>query len=119
MFTSVIKYISFTILNDKVECEAINTVFGPHTKALKVSSTKAMHGHLIGATAAIELLACTLAVSEKVIPPTINYVGLDPDCDLDVVPNYSQELKSVDVVLNNSFAFGGMNAVLALRKYDD
>ena len=108
-----------TILNDKVECEAINTVFGPHTRALKVSSTKAMHGHLIGATAAIELLACTLAVSEKVIPPTINYVGLDPDCDLDVVPNYSQELKSVDVVLNNSFAFGGMNAVLALRKYDD
>ena len=108
-----------TILNDKVECEAINAVFGPHTRALKVSSTKAMHGHLIGATAAIELLACTLAVSEKVIPPTINYVGLDPDCDLDVVPNYSQELKSVDVVLNNSFAFGGMNAVLALRKYDD
>ena len=108
-----------TILNDKVECEAINTVFGPHTRALKVSSTKAMHGHLIGATAAIELLACTLAVSEKVIPPTINYVGLDPDCDLDVVPNYSQELKSVDVVLNNSFAFGGMNAVLALRKYVD
>ena len=108
-----------TILNDKVECEAINTVFGAHTRALKVSSTKAMHGHLIGATAAIELLACTLAVSEKVIPPTINYVGLDPDCDLDVVPNYSQELKSVDVVLNNSFAFGGMNAVLALRKYDD
>ena len=108
-----------TILNDKVECEAINTVFGAHTRALKVSSTKAMHGHLIGATAAIELLACTLAVSEKVIPPTINYVGLDPDCDLDVVPNHSQELKSVDVVLNNSFAFGGMNAVLALRKYDD
>ena len=108
-----------TILNDKVECEAINRVFGPHSRALKVSSTKAMHGHLIGATAAIELLACTLAVSEKVIPPTINYVGLDPDCDLDVVPNYSQELKSVDVVLNNSFAFGGMNAVLALRKYDD
>ena len=108
-----------TILNDKVECEAIKTVFGSHSRALKVSSTKAMHGHLIGATAAIELLACTLAVNEKVIPPTINYIGLDPACDLDVVPNYSQELKSVDVVLNNSFAFGGMNAVLALRKYHD
>ena len=108
-----------TILNDKVECEAIKTVFGSHSRALKVSSTKAMHGHLIGATAAIELLACTLAVNEKVIPPTINYIGLDPACDLDVVPNYSQELKSVDVVLNNSFAFGGMNAVLALRKYRD
>ena len=108
-----------TILNDKMECEAINKVFGPHSRSLKVSSTKAMHGHLIGATAAIELLACTLAINEKVIPPTINYQGLDPDCDLDIVPNYSQELKRVDVALNNSFAFGGMNAVLALKKFDD
>ena len=58
------------------------------------------------------------AISEKVIPPTINYLGSDPRCDLDVVPNYSQELKRVDVVLNNSFAFGGMNAVLALRRYN-
>ena len=106
-----------TVLNDKMESEAINKVFGRHAKSVKVSSTKAMHGHLIGATAAIELLACTLAINENVIPPTINYLGLDPACDLDVVPNYSQELKSVDVVLNNSFAFGGMNAVLALKKY--
>ena len=105
------------MLNDKMESEAINKVFGNHSRSVKVSSTKAMHGHLIGATAAIELLACTLAINEKVIPPTINYLGLDPACDLDVVPNYSQELKSVDVVLNNSFAFGGMNAVLALKKY--
>ena len=108
-----------TILNDKIECEAINKVFGTDSKSLKVSSTKAMHGHLIGATAAIELLACTLAISEKVIPPTINYLGPDPNCDLDVVPNYCQEVKNVDVVLNNSFAFGGMNAVLALKKYND
>ena len=108
-----------TILNDKMESEAINQVFGTHARSVKVSSTKAMHGHLIGATAAIELFACTLAINEKVIPPTINYLGLDPACDLDVVPNYSQELKSVDVVLNNSFAFGGMNAVLALKKYFD
>ena len=107
-----------TILNDKIECEAINKVFGTNSKSLKVSSTKAMHGHLIGATAAIELLACTLAISEKVIPPTINYLGPDPNCDLDVVPNYCQEVKEVDVVLNNSFAFGGMNAVLALKKYN-
>ena len=63
------------------------------------------------------ILACTLALNENVIPPTINYLGLDPECDIDVVPNYSQELRSVDVVLNNSFAFGGMNAVLALKKY--
>ena len=108
-----------TLLNDKVECEAINKVFGSYSGSLKVSSTKAMHGHLIGATAAIELIACTLAVSEKVIPPTINYLGLDPNCDLDIVPNCSQELKKVDVVLNNSFAFGGMNAVLALKKYNN
>ena len=77
-----------------------------------------MHGHLIGATAAIELLACTLAISENVIPPTINYLEFDPACDLDVVPNHAQELKRVDVVLNNSFAFGGMNAVLALKRYN-
>ena len=108
-----------TILNDKMECEAINKVFGPYSKSLKISSTKAMHGHLIGATAAIELLACTLAISERVIPPTINYMGLDPDCDLDIVPNFSQELKKVNVALNNSFAFGGMNAVLALKKFDN
>ena len=108
-----------TILNDKMECEAINEIFGPHSRALKMSSTKAMHGHLIGATAAIELLACTLAITERVIPPTINYKGLDPDCDLDIVPNVSQELKKVHVALNNSFAFGGMNAVLALKKFDD
>ncbi len=106
-----------TMLNDKMESEAINKVFGNHSRSVKVSSTKAMHGHLIGATAAIELLACTLAINENVISPTINYLGLDPACDLDVVPNSSQELKSVDVVLNNSFAFGGMNAVLALKKY--
>ncbi len=107
-----------TILNDKMESKAIKKVFGPYSKSLKVSSTKAMHGHLIGATAAIELFACTLAINEKVIPPTINYLGLDPDCNLDVVPNYSQEVKTVGVVLNNSFAFGGMNAILALKKFD-
>ena len=107
-----------TILNDKMESKAIKKVFGPYSKSLKVSSTKALHGHLIGATAAIELFACTLAINEKVIPPTINYLGLDPDCNLDVVPNCSQEVKTVGVVLNNSFAFGGMNAILALKKFD-
>ena len=107
-----------TILNDKMESKAIKKVFGPYSKSLKVSSTKAMHGHLIGATAAIELFACTLAINEKVIPPTINYLGLDPDCNLELVPNYSQEVKTVGVVLNNSFAFGGMNAILALKKFD-
>ncbi len=108
-----------TILNDKMESEAINKVFGSYSKSLKVSSTKAMHGHLIGATAAIELFACTLAINEKVIPPTINFLSPDPDCNLDIVPNYSQEVKRIGVVLNNSFAFGGMNAILALKKFDN
>ena len=83
---------------------------------LKVSSTKAMHGHLIGATSAIELLSCTLAVQKGIIPPTINYLEADPECDLDLVTNYAQET-DVDCVLNNSFAFGGMNAVLAIRSF--
>ncbi len=105
-----------TVSNDKIECQAIKKVFLEQASNLKISSTKAMHGHLIGATSAIELLSCTLAVQRGIIPPTINYLAADPDCDLDVVPNYAQEA-DVDCVLNNSFAFGGMNAVLAIKKF--
>ena len=102
--------------NDKVECQAIKNVFLEQSSNLKVSSTKAMHGHLIGATSAIELISCTLAVQKGIIPPTINFLEPDPDCDLDLVPNYAQETE-VDCVLNNSFAFGGMNAVLAIKNF--
>ncbi|OUX45089.1 beta-ACP synthase [bacterium TMED277] len=105
-----------TVSNDKIECQAIKKVFLDQSYNLKVSSTKAMHGHLIGATSAIELLSCTLAIQKGIIPPTINYLEADPDCDLDLVPNYAQET-DVDCVLNNSFAFGGMNAVLAIKKF--
>ena len=80
-----------------------------------ISSTKSMHGHLIGGTGAVELLACLLALKYKVIAPTINFLKKDPDCDFDVVPNTARQ-KNVQCVLSNSFAFGGLNAVLALKK---
>ena len=103
-----------TLANDKTECSAIKEVFKSHTKGLMISSTKSMHGHLIGGTGAVELLACLLALNNKVIAPTINYRKNDPDCDLDVVPNTARQ-KNVKCVLSNSFAFGGLNAVLALK----
>ena len=79
-----------------------------------ISSTKAMHGHLIGGTGAVELLACIMALRDGVIAPTIGYEEPDPECSLDVVPNEAREAK-VDYVLSNAFAFGGLNAVLALK----
>ncbi len=103
-----------TAANDKTECAAVSTVFGKHSNNLMISSTKSMHGHLIGGTGAVELLACIMALREGVIAPTINYQEPDPECALDVVPNEAREAK-VDVVLSNAFAFGGLNAVLALR----
>ena len=104
-----------TIANDKTECAAIKEVFKNHTKELMISSTKSMHGHLIGGTGAVELLASLLALNNNVIAPTINYIKNDPDCNLDIVPNEARQ-KKVNCVLSNSFAFGGLNAVLALKK---
>ncbi|WP_291726794.1 beta-ketoacyl synthase [Leisingera sp. F5] len=104
-----------TAANDKTECAAVADVFGPHADSLMISSTKSMHGHLIGGTGAVELLACIMALRDGVIAPTIGYEDPDPECALDVVPNESREAE-VDVVLSNAFAFGGLNAVLALRK---
>ena len=103
-----------TAANDKTECAAVADVFGQHANNLMISSTKSMHGHLIGGTGAVELLACILALKDGVIAPTINYEEPDPECALDVVPNEAREAK-VDVALSNAFAFGGLNAVLALR----
>ncbi|MBQ4823108.1 beta-ketoacyl-[acyl-carrier-protein] synthase family protein [Leisingera sp. HS039] len=104
-----------TAANDKTECAAVADVFGPHADSLMISSTKSMHGHLIGGTGAVELLACIMALRDGVIAPTIGYEEPDPECALDVVPNEAREAK-VDVALSNAFAFGGLNAVLALRK---
>lgn len=103
-----------TAANDKVECAAVADVFGHHADDLMISSTKSMHGHLIGGTGAVELLACIMALKDGIIAPTIGYEEPDPECALDVVPNQAREAK-VDAALSNAFAFGGLNAVLALR----
>lgn len=103
-----------TAANDRTECAAVADVFGPHADRLMISSTKSMHGHLIGGTGAVELLACIMALRDGVIAPTISYEEPDPECALDVVPNTAREVR-VKAVLSNAFAFGGLNAVLALR----
>jgi len=103
-----------TAANDKTECAAVADVFGAHADDLMISSTKSMHGHLIGGTGAVELLACIMALRDGVIAPTIGYEEPDPECALDVVPNVAREAR-VSAVLSNAFAFGGLNAVLALK----
>jgi nodulation protein E len=107
-----------TRINDSVETAAISQTFGDYTSKLAVSSSKSMFGHALGAAGALEMLATVLAVRSNRAPPTINYLGLDPACDLDCVPNEARKMK-IDVALNNSFAFGGLNAVVAVRKVRD
>lgn len=102
-----------TAANDKTECAAVADVFGAHADDLMISSTKSMHGHLIGGTGAVELLACIMALRDGVIAPTIGYEEPDPECALDVVPNTARDAK-VNATLSNAFAFGGLNAVMAL-----
>lgn len=101
-----------TAANDRAECAAVRLVFG--SKAPPISATKAMHGHLMGAAGAVELFACLLALREGVLAPTINHVAGDGDCALDVVANRARDGR-VQAVLSNSFAFGGLNAVIALK----
>ncbi|MEO0344399.1 MAG: beta-ketoacyl-[acyl-carrier-protein] synthase family protein [Pseudomonadota bacterium] len=103
-----------TTANDKTEIAAIKSVFGAAAAGLRVSSTKSMHGHLIGGTGAVELLAIIKTLRDGVVPPTVGYQKADPDCDLNIVPNVAQAAK-VKAALSNAFAFGGLNAVLALR----
>ncbi|MEM6579512.1 MAG: beta-ketoacyl-[acyl-carrier-protein] synthase family protein [Pseudomonadota bacterium] len=105
-----------TAANDKTESAAVADVFGAHADRLMMSSTKSMHGHLIGGTGAVELLACIMALRDGVVAPTIGYAEPDPECALDVVPNVAREAQ-VNVALSNAFAFGGLNAVLALRRF--
>jgi nodulation protein E len=104
-----------TLANDPTEVAAIRSVFGPHAERLAISSTKSMHGHTLGAAAALECLAAALALRDGVLPPTANFTEPDPQCDLDVIPNHARRAQ-VEYALSNSFAFGGLNAVLALRK---
>ncbi len=104
-----------TAANDRTECAAVADVFGAHANHLMISSTKSMHGHLIGGTGAVELLACIMALRDGVVAPTIGYEEPDPECALDVVPNVAREAQ-VTYALSNAFAFGGLNAVIALAR---
>jgi nodulation protein E len=104
-----------TPANDPTEVAAIRSVFGGHAERLAISSTKSMHGHALGAAAALECLAAALALRDGVLPPTANFSEPDPQCDVDVIPNHARRAQ-VECALSNSFAFGGLNAVLALRK---
>lgn len=104
-----------TKVNDRLETEAIKQVFGASAQDLSISSTKSMHGHCLGASGAIELIACVNAVREGIVPPTAGYREADPECDLDVTPNEARH-RPVRAAISNSFAFGGTNAVLAVRQ---
>tara|TARA_B100000287_G_scaffold92492_1_gene84644 strand:- start:401 stop:1642 length:1242 start_codon:yes stop_codon:yes gene_type:complete len=105
-----------TPFNDKNESQAIQSLFKDHSKKIKVSSTKSMTGHLLGAAGGIEAVALVKSINEKIIPPTINYETPDPDCTLDYVPNQSQDYK-IKSALSNTFGFGGHNAVICMKKY--
>ena len=103
-----------TQLNDATEVKAIKAVFGAAAKKLMVTSTKSMHGHALGAASALEAVATAKAIEQGVVPPTANYVGPDPDCDLDHVPNTARKAK-IRAAFSNSLAFGGLNAVVAFK----
>jgi nodulation protein E len=102
--------------NDETETQALKDVFAADAQKLAISSTKSMVGHSLGASGALELVATLMAMRDSVAPPTIGYLGPDPACDLDCIPNEARELR-IDAALSNSFAFGGLNAVLAVRRW--
>jgi len=105
-----------TAANDETETRAIKRVFGPHSATLAVSSNKSMLGHALGAAGGLELVATLMGMREGIAPPTMNYLGPDPACDLDYVPNEARPLR-IDAALSSSFAFGGLNAVLVARRF--
>jgi 3-oxoacyl-[acyl-carrier-protein] synthase II len=105
-----------TLANDRTECAAIKEVFGNRYKQIPVSSIKSMIGHTMGAASALEAISCALSIKNDIIPPTINFETPDPDCDIDCVPNHARKHK-INIALNNSFAFGGNNASLVLKKF--
>ena len=103
-----------TAVNDVTETAAIRKVFGAHADRLAISSTKSMHGHALGAAAALECMASIIALRDGILPPTANFSVPDPECDLDIIPNVARH-QQVEYAISNSFAFGGLNAVLVLR----
>jgi nodulation protein E len=105
-----------TTANDHAETLALHRSFGAHARQLAISSTKSVVGHTLGAAGALEFVAAIMAIRDSTAPPTMNYLGADPDCDLDYVPNEARRMP-VRAILNNSFAFGGLNAVLAARQF--
>jgi 3-oxoacyl-(acyl-carrier-protein) synthase len=107
-----------TPTGDLNETLAVKTVFGEHAGSLAVSSTKSMTGHLLGAAGGVESVISVLAVQRDLVPPTINYETPDPECDLDYVPNTARRLP-VRVALTNSFGFGGTNATLVFKKFEE
>ena len=108
-----------TPLNDPTETEAIKLAFGEYASGIPVSSTKSMHGHLMGATAAVEFVACVMALKHQSLPPTINLHHPDPKCDLDYIPNFGRVGINVQNVMSNSFAFGGTSGVLIASKAEN
>jgi len=106
-----------TLAGDIEETKAIKSVFGAHAGKVPVSSTKSMHGHLMGATGAVEFMVALLALQNQAVPPTINLHEPDPECDLDYVPNQGRSNLKLDAVMSNSFAFGGSNAVLIAKRF--
>jgi nodulation protein E len=107
-----------TLVNDSMEVAAVKNVFGEHANHLAISSTKSLHGHALGATSSLEAIATIMALKEGLLPPTANFQEKDEACDLDVVPNASRK-KDFQYALSNAFAFGGLNAVLAFKKWED
>jgi len=105
-----------TTANDRAETAALHRSFGAHARRLAISSTKSVVGHTLGAAGALEFVAAIKAIRDDIVPPTMNYLGADPDCDLDYVPNEARRT-TVRAILSNSFAFGGLNAVLAARQF--
>ena len=105
-----------TLLNDQAETRAIKAAFGELAYKVPISSTKSMTGHMMGATGALEAIICVQAVRDGILPPTIHYETVDPECDLDYIPNKAREA-NISLAISNAFGFGGHNAVLAVRKY--
>jgi 3-oxoacyl-[acyl-carrier-protein] synthase II len=105
-----------TVLNDKTETLAVKNLFGETAYSIPISSTKSMHGHLLGASGALEAVICVYTLMHKLLPPTINYEFPDPECDLDYVPNHARPVEKLNHIMSNSFGFGGHNATIIISR---